>query len=268
MWQAWWIGQADDPPLDAAREALRAWANVVTHRDLAAALAAPRHAFPELVFLAQQYPGQHAPADGLALQQAFPLARLVRVVGSLCEGEGRSGPPWPGVPRIAWHQMGPWARRELASRGALCRLPATASEEERLLGVDVQLPRRSGTVVLQAGTPAMADWLAESVGMAGYAVVEAEDAGLLRGRGVALGVWEGADLRTPEPRRLRRFVQAVAPAPVIVLVDFLRWEDDQLARTAGARRVLSKPVLLADLLAEVAALGSQPHPLPPAHPST
>ena len=67
---------------------------------------------PHGIVLAQAYPGQFSPVAIDRLRNLAPLARLIAILGSWCEGEPRSGHPLPGVIRIYWHQAAERIRRE------------------------------------------------------------------------------------------------------------------------------------------------------------
>ena len=55
---------------------------------------------PDVMVVAQSRPGQFAAQDLEQLLGLAPLARLVALLGSWCEGETRTGHPWPGVMRL------------------------------------------------------------------------------------------------------------------------------------------------------------------------
>ncbi len=59
---------------------------------------------PELIVGLQDRPGQWREDDVQALSRRWPLAVLVTLLGSWCEGEPRTGRPLPGVARVLWHQ--------------------------------------------------------------------------------------------------------------------------------------------------------------------
>ena len=65
---------------------------------------------------------------------------LVALMGTWCEGEQRSGEPWPGVQRIYWHQWeGRFARFvEQLAADQVCdwQLPATANDADSVLNFD------------------------------------------------------------------------------------------------------------------------------------
>src|SRR2546427_7236671 len=55
---------------------------------------------PIAMVLVQSRPGQISRGSVERLHAAAPLARLVALVGTWCDGELRSGRPWPGVVRV------------------------------------------------------------------------------------------------------------------------------------------------------------------------
>jgi hypothetical protein len=60
------------------------------------------HASPpfDLILLAQSRPGQFDSAEVESLYQRWPTAKMLGLFGTWCEGEGRTGRPWPGVWRV------------------------------------------------------------------------------------------------------------------------------------------------------------------------
>jgi len=91
---------------------------------------------PRAILLVQSCPGQFSASDAERLHAVAPLARLVALVGPWCEGEIRSGRPWPGIVRVPWRS---WRSRLLAALGLhwgsdcpAAPLPRTASEVEQI----------------------------------------------------------------------------------------------------------------------------------------
>lgn len=212
---------------------------------------------PDMVVLAQSYPGQFAPRAVETLRRRLPLARIVGLLGSWCEGEARTGEPWPAVPRVYWHQWRPRVERELprivAGAGTSWELPSTASEEERLLAVSpVDWPLGAGLVAVWTRRFEIAGLLVDLLCGAGYGAVWLEPARPPRLAGVAAALFDGDDLRGPGREELTRLVRSVCPAPVVALLDFPRTDDVAAARDAGAAAVVSKPFLLDELLSELA----------------
>jgi CheY-like chemotaxis protein len=221
---------------------------------------------PEVIVVAQAYPGEFSAGAIDRLRRLAPLGRLVGLLGSWCEGEMRTGRPWPASIRIYWHQWGPRVSRELRrlceGQGSTWALPVTATEEERLLAAQPDtLGVREGLVAISTRCREMHDWLSSACRRRGYSTVwlppEAP-----RAEGVTAAIFDTATLdaatldaatldaatcEADEPRQLRHLVAAVRPAPVIVLLDFPRIEDHARALAAGATAVLSKPLLIEDL---------------------
>ncbi|GEM_PF-1919993 len=237
----------------------------------------------DLVLLLQRYPGEHRIEDLEGLRARLPLARLLVILGSWCEGEVRSGQPLPGVIRYYWHQ---W----LASCGEPLRLwrqghnpawdlPPTATDEDLALaeasGVpnEAALPRRQARPtekppVAAEASPASA---AEKPGLAvvarDYAVFEwlqaaahswnmacqwyrspAELANLSESAAIVVDLEHDGDLPPRQLRSLRtRLRKAWHDAPIVLLMGFPRLHQVNRYLRAGAAAILSKPCTLSDL---------------------
>lgn len=248
------VGPTSRREFAEARQVLERLSRVVAVPDIDAAVArlASDQFVPELIVLAQAFPGQYSAQAVQRLWQRAPLARLVALLGSWCEGEQRSGRPWPAGPRVFWHQWSPRCEQELAylAEGSLgCwGLPPTASQEERLLAVAAEpMPARSGLVVICSDCFEMQDWLSVACSRAGYSTVGVRPGQCPRLQGVKAALFDADDGQTDSPETLRRLVAAVSPAPVLALVGFPRVEDRDRLLAAGAAAVLSKPLLLEDL---------------------
>ena len=204
----------------------------------------------------------------MRLRQAAPLARICGLFGSWCEGETRSGRPWPGAWRVFGHQWPQRGARQLAALAAgtksVWNLPVTATAEEQLL-VEIELlaqrsrgaaerasatRRAAPSVAPSASLPPAAETgsaLADACQSLGYrAVVWREPPASGELAAVAL-LWDTRpDLaaRTDVVESLRR---AGRGAPIVALLGFPRPEQIERARAAGVAAVISKPFLLADL---------------------
>ncbi|MBM3999868.1 MAG: hypothetical protein FJ297_10075 [Planctomycetes bacterium] len=213
----------------------------------------------DLLVLAQSRPGQ-VDADALArLHRAFPLARVVGLLGSWCEGETRSGTPWPGVPRLAWHQFVTRLEREwLAPSGPLATwsLPRTATNADRLAASRAtHRPIGSrGLAVVRASQFAVYEGLDASLRSDGWSTVWwAPHSPLQRVRADAL-VWDLATIGNGELDAFRMARRMLDDAPAIVIAGFPRLDDHQAFSEAGAASVIAKPYELDDLLASLARL--------------
>ena len=291
------LGNADRPELAEARDLLQGLARVIPVADLdaAAAALADEELAVDAVVVAQAYPGQFSWETMDRLSRLAPLARVVSLLGSWCEGEVRSGRPWPGAVRVYWHQWPARCQQELSRLGqGLCglwSLPATAADEERFLALaDQPWPRREGLIAIRSESIEMQDWLARACRRAGYSAdvipaaegaisrddgdngaIVPEEAGGEEGekgekceKGVKWGMsvpravlFDAIDCRGEELLELKRVIGVMHPAPVVVLMSFPRVEDRERLLAAGVSAVLSKPLVLEDLFWQIDQVGRQ-----------
>ncbi|NQU20375.1 MAG: hypothetical protein HQ567_03765 [Candidatus Nealsonbacteria bacterium] len=276
------IGDVDRSEFRRAREALLAVGRVTGAADVESAeeLLIADEIVPDVIVIAQTYPAQYRHATLQRLRQSAPLAPLVVLAGSWCEGEMRSGNPLPGAIHVYWHQWQPRCDQHLhrMRRGerSAWGLPVTATEEERLLlqsrisaslaaGGTASLAA-GGTASLAAGGTAsqgqgliaidtprfeMEDWLSAACRSRGHSTVWLRPPRGARVVGAAAAIFDGSDCRGKEFDRLRRLADTLAPAPVLALLDFPRIEDHNRALAAGAAGVISKPALVDDLFWEL-----------------
>jgi hypothetical protein len=105
--------------------------------DSAAVAMTEDRVLPDVIVVAQAFPGEFSHRAIDRLRRLAPLARVVGLMGSWCEGEMRSGSPWPATMRTYWHQWparcGRQFRRLAMGQSCSWALPLTATEEERLL---------------------------------------------------------------------------------------------------------------------------------------
>src|SRR5690349_7541486 len=96
------IGDVDHADFREAIALLRAQSRVVASAD----------ALPELIVVAQSRPDSITSAQVEPFRRWAPLAGVVTLLGSWCEGETRTGRPLPGVERIYWYQFPAWWQRQ------------------------------------------------------------------------------------------------------------------------------------------------------------
>jgi len=239
--------------------------------DAACAILAGGEDVFDVIVVAEDRPGQYSEETIDRLRRLAPLARVVGLLGSWCEGESRTGRPWPASIRVYWHQWLPRFGRESARLDAgilgSWSLPVTAGEDERMLALaDEPFPKRAGRIAIYSPEFAMQDWLGAACRRAGYSTVEKGDKsnfcegptgsprriGLIpfssphAGESAAAGIFDAGD-GDAEYQTLRQLAADLRPAPVIALLGFPRVEDRDRAVAAGAAAVLSKPLLLEDL---------------------
>jgi hypothetical protein len=205
---------------------------------------------PTAILVVQARPGQFSRHDLEQLHAAAPLARLVALLGAWCDGQMRSGQPWPGVVRLPlsnWrfgldHELG------LDVRNGRWRLPRTANEVERiestLRGLHRNGIRVARAIVLssrRANYEAIADLL-QQIGLESLwqsqadCYVEAVDVMVFDGWEQVARVWQ---------RETDHQVGFLPPR--ILLVHFPREEDYARAAREGIAEVVKVPLLLPDL---------------------
>lgn len=220
---------------------------------------------PELIVVAQSWPGEFSPREIDRLRRAAPLARVSELLGSWCEGETRTGRPAGGTLRNYWHQwlprMAPEFARAARGERSIWSLPPTATDDERLVAAgaehrltgntagEVAGKDRAGrgliAILLQNGMMARA--LCDACPTRGYAC-----AWLPRGRGSYLSgvralVWDAPSAVDSWAETLVSLGREWRNTPIVALASFPRIEDVARLRAAGAAAVVSKPMLLDDL---------------------
>ena len=232
---------------------------------------------PDIVVIAQSWPAQVSAAEIARLRRRLPLARFCALLDSWCEGELRSGEPWPAAIRLYVHHWAPRASRELLrlvrSQPSAWGLPVTASDEQRLLAGLAPPGGATGQVAVVASNPESAAALGDACRSAGYQVAEIRHAAGVMLPGVCAVVWD----TTCESATDATIVAAIAAQlwarrPVVALLGFPRADEIAAAKAAGVAAVISKPFLVEDLhwqLADVISRGAdrQSKPVRQSNPS-
>lgn len=213
---------------------------------------------PELILLAQPLPGHYTQAEVTRLQQLVPLARIVVVAGTWCEGEPRTGRPLTGVVRLYWYELPAWwsAVRRQIDEGL--SLPWSAPLDGPLAGrfspaqvdMHMHIGLLPGVVAIDCQLKATFESLRESLKPYG-----ADCRWVRRGQPVDLtseliaGIWDGGQLDPQELADFKKFAQVVAQRKgvTLALVDFPRYEHQELVHTAGGAGVFGKPYVAHEL---------------------
>lgn len=215
---------------------------------------------PAVIALLACWPGEYSAGEVARLQEAAPLARLWGVVHTWCEGERRSGRPWPAVPRVALHQWPARVRWLLAERPGEppeWSWPATADDEERVLArAERPVAQSSGLVVVHGRRAESLSALADAVALAGWTPVLTWSTAAARFPGAAAVLWDATVEEIAAPRDVRRVRLLGDGAPLVAVVGFPRPEDIAAATSLGASAVLAKPLLLEDLHATLEQVAS------------
>ncbi|MBA4019125.1 MAG: hypothetical protein C0483_18315 [Pirellula sp.] len=181
-----WIGDGQHPEFALALAALRRHAQVTTIVDVR------NIAWDESIdncagiVIAQTFAGQFDQRCVVALRRRLPLAPAVVIVGSLAEGERRSGEPLAAALRVPWAQAAAVLDRELSRlcRGACpswgfgetltdderASLRPTASRNTSASPAGRSLPKGT-TLVISAADTATAAWLTKLAGTWGATVL-------------------------------------------------------------------------------------------------
>jgi hypothetical protein len=155
-----------------------------------------------------------------------PNWEVVSLLGSWCEGELRTGQPWPNVPRVFWYNF----RRWLNAR------PKTVGRAETL--------SPAGAVLVAADDYESGAALVDALVAEGHSAFWAPDRGVLPlARGVQAGVWVGGQLTGYAAQRLAKFQTELHArgAKTIALLDFPRLDEVEACEALGVSAVFGKP---------------------------
>ncbi len=208
------------------------------------------------IIFVQARPGQISATDVDCISRVFPLAHYVALLGSLCEGESRSGSPWPGVVRVYWHQFLARCQSELRIdlQPTTWQLPRTAAEVERVEALfDRPSSPMAGLVAIFTRSAAFYDGLSAACRTVGHSTVWCRNDRPRNFQGAVAAIWDGETQGQVDFAQLTRIVAALDQVPVIALLSFPRFDQVQQARACGAHAVLSSPLLLPDLWCTIRA---------------
>lgn len=210
----------------------------------------------DLIALCQSRPGQFAQGDVERLHARAPLAHLLAILGSWCEGEARSGRPWHGVERVYWYEASGRLRWLLgtASPRSNCR---THSPAERIEHRVARWPRAKDgtTAVILAQRRCDYEPLADLCRVLHMEPRwQRDDA--IHGPEPQLLLLSADDARGGEQMAaLARFRAAWPGARRIALLNFPRQDEVAALWQAGFHQVLGKPLLITDLLSGLDGAG-------------
>lgn len=253
------IGDHGHPEFAAVEQWLRAQ-NATRVPNCAAALGTSASHY----FLLAPYRSAFDQAEVERLYRAAPLAKLVAIVGSWCEGETRSGQALAGVARVAWHQFVPRAEAILTGRAdyAGWSLPRTASPIDVSLHANPRLPIRSPLTTIGVVAQTRGDYLAWAEGLIACGARAVRTSAAEISDDLQAVLWDGRSLNDQAAKELMAICAAGAAKPILALLDAPRIQEIEAAGRMGVASVLAKPLLLGDLRAEFTRLGVLPQPLP------
>lgn len=261
------VGDPSRPEFVEAVGQMRASSRVIGFDDPAGAISWCNQSelIPALVVIASVRPGQWSYEAIEQLRGRLPLVPFVALLGAWCEGEMRSGAPWPGVVRVYWYQWRQRFGREWAAiASGQCRswsLPVTASAEERLLPqADPGKPGNHGVAAVVADGRETAEWLVAACRSHGWTTVWNTVWRSAELQGVDVVVWDAGAIEPAAVEILQEIRDAFGDAPVAALTDFPRVEEQRRLMAAGAAAVVSKPLLASDLAWELERLTGRSTP--------
>ncbi|MFO0902077.1 MAG: hypothetical protein U0939_03705 [Pirellulales bacterium] len=236
---------------DLERRSMLHRLDVLPHeRELAAAVGR-MEATPNVVVLLQQRPGEWTAARVEQVHARWPLARLVMLLGSWCEGEPRTGRPPPGVARVYWHQWAPQSGRYWDQQGQgphPWNLPRSHSPLDVFLETSTVKQGGGELIAIEAADESSFDSLAETLARAGYCTARWRSQRPGDVRGASVLIWDDPGRSRHDLLRLRECCESAGGTPVIAMSGMLRWDDWQAARRWGVAHLLAKPFDLEDLL--------------------
>ncbi len=100
------LGEVGHPDFCDAIELLKRDAYLVDDNSL----------IPELIVVAQSRPDAIRSDQLGSIHRSSPLAGVVALLGSWCEGEMRTGRPWAGAQRLYWYDFPAWWTRQMSLR--------------------------------------------------------------------------------------------------------------------------------------------------------
>jgi hypothetical protein len=208
---------------------------------------------PLAIFVGQSRAGEHPNAAFERLRDVAPLAPIVSLLGSWCEGQGRTGKPWPGAIRLYAHQFVPRVGPQLAELASSNTMswspPFTATDEDRLLAAS-PWPRAGArkriAVVSKQRESAAA--LCDALATAGYHAQYIGDH-----KSLDLAIWDCPAGFAESRNDFVELTRRSPGMPWIVLASFPRCGDRAELAELGAAAVISKPFLIDDLLGQVRA---------------
>ncbi len=205
----------------------------------------------DIIVIGASRPYQYLAQDIHTLRQAAPLSRLLALLGSWCEGELRSGHPWPGVYRTYWHQwparLGPELDKLMTGQCPVWGHALTMTPAEEILCRQKQsAPLDSGLVVVHATDRETVGALRDACQHLGYATVCSHGKQPLEIHGATAIVLDIRLWNEIDWRQLHKLSQHYRPTPLLVTLSFPRHDVVQQLLSTGAHHVLSKPFLVQD----------------------
>lgn len=214
---------------------------------------------PSHLLFIQERPGQLSWKDASLLIDALPLTKVMTVLGGWCEGETRTGSPWPGVTRIYWHQLQDYLRQidnprfDLQEDGrGVCRTwtdadTSLASSRNVAGELDSTVTREGhrGMLAIRAREretfEAFAGWIEKLEYSSVWLTCSGPFTQIPVMTTLSGCLWFGDITRASEREDLRALSNRLSDVRLIALLHFPRQRDVQAAYDLGADHVVSLP---------------------------
>ena len=220
----------------------------------------------DLVVIAQARRGQHSETEVEELRTRFSTTPVVALLGSWCEGETRSGTPWPGVPRVYWHQ---WEGRYQKFVSQLehhkitdwhaARTSTIADQVVKSQTIDVPNPIQC--IAISAWTNRQHAMVADAVNHFGWtscwierAAWNAETSSAIDAIVIEADSWS-AELAS----RVKWVRRQVGDCPIVLITNYPRQNNLEEIKAAGISEVVSKPFELNALKTAVVSAFESSH---------
>ena len=227
----------------------------------------------DLVILAAASRDQFSPAWVESVRNKIAPTPLIALLGAWCEGEQRSGEPWPGVPRIYWHQ---WQNRLdfFIQQFALdqtnnWQLPATANQADQIANLDIKNISNLGERKLTIGISAVSDVHFQMVADASRALktepvwIEPDQTTTFADQQFSLVVVDGDSWNQDLQSRINWLrTDLKINSPIVLMLNFPRPSDLPSLHYEGITEIVSKPFQLSDFGTAINRAINSTDPLP------
>jgi hypothetical protein len=256
-----WIGRGELPEFVDVRTTLGRLTHVVDCQTINSATALDPQDDCALVIVAEAFPGEHSAACFAKLRRVRSSVPIIRVYGSLCEGEMRTNPP-PQAMRLPWHSAAAilsddWQRLGRGRCPSWGR-PAAATDEDRLamdVPAEASEPLPLRRVGLRVRDPATAAWLSDFLLRLGVLPLRLLGDGAGDNTEVDAVLWDSPLSATSQDAELSDLRREYSQVPLVVLANFPRIDEVRHFRERGAAAVLAKPLLPRELEIVLRSLG-------------
>lgn len=240
-----WVGPTDRPEcMEAFRYCAERALQIAPRRTLEDLIARPAERVGRMVVARMD---RAAASDSMLRQLAtlFPNAEKTLLLGTDCEGEGRTGEPWPQFDRVYWHRWNQIVPAWFADRTHPTPLQSARGHYPQPTPFGSRALRQNIAVI--ATSQSLAEGLLDAVAVRGHSVVWLPAMIPASVRNVDICLWDDSAAAPTSTALWRERLAFSAWGPVrqrprhAWLAGFPRVEDWAAARRAGVEGLISKP---------------------------